>query len=33
MLQDMHFQSNFEVIIIIPGQNFIKIAIHGDDVR
>ena len=33
MLQTVPVSSNFEVIIMFPGQNFIIIAIHGDNVR
>ena len=33
MLQTVPVSSNFEVIIMFPGQNFIKIAINGDNVR
>ena len=32
MLQTVPVSSNFEVIIMFPGQNFIQIAIHGDNV-
>ena len=33
MLQNVPVSSNFEVIIMFPGQNFIQIVIHGDNVR
>ena len=33
MLQTVPVSSNFEVIIMFPGQNFIQIVIHGDNVR
>ena len=33
MLQTVPVSSNFEVIIMFPGQNSIKIAINGDNVR
>ena len=33
MLQTVPFSSNFEVIIMFPGQNFIQIPINGDNVR
>ena len=32
MLQNVPVSSNFEVIIMFPGQNFIQIVIHGDNV-
>ena len=32
MLQTLSVSSTFEVIIMFPGQNFIQIAIHGDNV-
>ena len=33
MLQTVPVSSNFEVIIMFPGQNFIQIVIHGDNVK
>ena len=33
MLQNVPVSSNFEVIIMFLGQNFIQIVIHGDNVR
>ena len=33
MLQTVPVSSNFEVIIMFPRQNFINIAINGDNVR
>jgi len=33
MLQTGPVSSSFEVIIMFPGQNFIKISINGDNVR
>ena len=33
MLQNTTDSSNSEVIIMFPGQNFIQIVIHGDNVR
>ena len=32
MLQNVPVSSNFEVRIMFPGQNFIQIVIHGDNV-
>ena len=33
MLQTLPVSSNFEMIIMFPVQNFIQIAINGDNVR
>ena len=33
MLNNTPDSSNSEVIIMFPGQNFIQIVIHGDNVR
>ena len=33
MLQTVPVSSNFEVIIMFPGQNFIPIAINSDNLR
>ena len=33
MIQDLPVTSSFEVIFMFPGQNFIQIIIHSDNVR